>query len=285
VENTHEPLVSREAFQHIQELRAKTNERAREIQANTIPFSANVFGGKVLCAQCGRPLHRHRQNKDGTYWFRCESQWKYGKDTCTVVSVKESELKSEILAMLHKHAEAVLGHYIAAKKEAVATDTRDAELREINQGMDRDGRMLKSLYESMVSGLITKEEFVRMKADYEAKIKALSRRADELRNRRAKIRTRASEYAALADAVSEAVANDALTADIISRLVQAIYVSPDKSFHVQFRFKDEYAAMSSSAAPAGGRLSPSATLAGSLCLSAPSLPAGLLRSSEVLCVG
>jgi hypothetical protein len=183
-------------------------------------------------------MRRKRQNKDGTYWFRCDSQWKYGKDSCTVVSVKEAELKTEILSLLHKHAEVVLGRYISAKRQTEDSGDGGAELWEINQGLDKDGRMLKSLYESMVSGLITGDEFMKMKADYEAGIEALSRKADELRNRRSKIRSDAAEYTDLADAVSAAVSNDALTADIIGRLIEGIYVNPDKSFHVQFRFSD-----------------------------------------------
>jgi len=57
----------------------------------------------------------------------------------------------------------------------------DTELSEINLALGKNGQMLKSLYESMVSGLITISEFVQMKAEYKAKIDALSLRADEIR--------------------------------------------------------------------------------------------------------
>jgi hypothetical protein len=106
--------------------------------------------------------------------------------------------------------------------------------------MDRDGRMLASLYENMVGGLITQAEFVRMKAEYEAKIQGLAQKADEIRNRQSALKSRATETTDLADAVSEAVRNDALTADIIERLVLDIRVRPNKSFHVRFRFQDEF---------------------------------------------
>ena len=91
-------------------------------------------------------MKRKRQNKDGSYWFRCESQWKYGKDACTIVAVREADLKTHILTVLHKQAEAILGRYITIEKTAAAPDNSAAELREINQRMDKDGRMLRSLY-------------------------------------------------------------------------------------------------------------------------------------------
>jgi hypothetical protein len=185
-------------------------------------------------------MKRKRQNKDGTYWFRCESQLKYGKDACSTVSVKETELKTYILTILHKQAEAILGKYISIEQEAAATDNSTAELREINQGLDKDGRMLKSLYENMVNGLITKDEFVQMKAVYEAKIEALSKQADEIRNRKYETKALASEYRDIVDAVSAAINNDSLTAEIIERLVQEIHISPDKSIDVTFRYRDEF---------------------------------------------
>jgi len=106
--------------------------------------------------------------------------------------------------------------------------------------MDKDGRLLKSLYESMVSGLITKDEFIQMKAGYETKIEALPKQADAIRNRKYEAKSQATEYGNIADAVSAAVSDDTLTAEIIERLVQEIKVFPDKSFKVVFKFRDEF---------------------------------------------
>jgi len=244
VPNTHEPIISRDMFDQVQVIRQAVSERAMTIKQNSTPFTTNVFSGKVFCAKCGYPMKRKRQYSNGIYWFRCESQAKYSEGACTVVSVKETDLIAEIMAMLHKQAEAILGKCISLEKAAALPDNCAAELREINAGLDKDGRVLQSLYESMVSGLISKSEFLQMKADYESKIAALSARADEIRNRQYELKTHAVEYRDLADAISAAVCNEKLTAEIIDKLIQEIRVSPDKSFSVLFRFKDEF--MSSS---------------------------------------
>lgn len=225
-------------FDRIQATRQAVYEQSQTVKVT--PYSPNAFTGKVICVKCGYPMRRKRQNKDGTYWFRCDSQWKYGKDACTVVSVREADLKTDILTVLNKQAEAILGRYISIERASAAPDTNAAELREINQGLDKDGRMLRSLYESMVSGLITQDEFVRMKTDYEAKIEALSKQADAIRSRKYEAKAQAAEYRDLADAVSAAISDDSLTAEIINRLIQEIRVSPDKSFIVTYRFRDEF---------------------------------------------
>ena len=240
VPNTHEPIIMREVFDRVQKLLLETNENVRVIQQNAAPYTANVFKGKVICEKCGHPMHRHRQNKDGTYWFRCESQWKYAKDACTVVSVKEADLKTKVLTTLHLQAEAVLGKYISVEKESATPDNSAAELREINQRIDKNGRMLRSLYENMVGSLITQDEFKVMKADYEAKIEALSKQADKVRGRKYETKALVSEYRDMAEAVSAAVSDDTLTAEIIEMLVEKIKVFPNKSFDIVLTFQDEF---------------------------------------------
>ena len=186
-------------------------------------------------------MHRHRQNKDGIYWYRCESQWKIRKDACYQVSVKEEELKTEIVALLRKHAEAILGGYIHRERMTpVKNAAAETELAEINRELASSGYFLKSLYENLVAGVITAEEFSALKADYEGKIEALSRRADQLRAKRRERRNEREAYQDFADAVSEMLAEHELTADTAQRLVERVLVHRDKSFEIVFRFRDEF---------------------------------------------
>ncbi len=241
VPNTHEPVIARELFERVQEVLRQASEKDEAVRSAAISYSPHIFKGKVLCAHCGHPMHRHRQNKDGTYWYRCESQWKYHKGACYQVSVKEEEIKAEVFALLRKHAEAILGGHIRIERMTpVKYAAADTELEKINGQLASSGHFLKSLYENMVAGLINAEEFTAMKTDYEGKIAALSERADQIRTQR---RERASEqesYRDFADAASEAHSSKELTADTINCLVEKIQVQRDKSFEILLRFKDEF---------------------------------------------
>ena len=120
------------------------------------------------------------------------------------------------------------------------TAAADTELDEINRQLSASGHFLKSLYENMLGGLITADEFAAMKADYEAKIEALSKRADEIRTQRRESASHREAYTEFANAASEAIAGNELTADVIDRLVGKILVKRDKSFEIVLRFKDEF---------------------------------------------
>jgi len=241
VPNTHEAIVSRELFERVQNLIHQLSENDKQARNAAVSYSPHIFKGKVFCAHCGHSMHRHRQNKDGTYWYRCESQWKYHKNACYQVSVKEDELKSEVFMLLSKYAEAILGRHIQMERMAPMQDVSDdKDLETINRQLSSSGNFLKSLYENMQSGLINADEFVSMKADYERKIETLSKRADEIRAIRREEKATRQAYHDFADAASAALANHELNADIIDRLVEKICAHRDKSFEIILKFRDAF---------------------------------------------
>jgi len=240
VPDTHEAIIPRKVFEAVQATIAASSDSEKCVSAPV--YHLNIFRGKVYCANCGHAMHRKKPSTNGTHWFRCESQWKYAKDACVPVSVREEDLKSEIMTLLHKQSEAISGRLISLACETSKPETNkaDAELREINQGLDKDGRMLRSLYESMVGGMITAEEFSEMKAAYEARIKALSDRADMIRNARRDAENLLLEYRDFNNTASAAVNGDGLNAEIVGRLVEKILIYPDKSIEVCLRYSDEF---------------------------------------------
>ncbi len=241
VRGTHEAVVSREVFERVQGLIREASEKDSAARREAIPYTPHVFKGKVFCAHCGEGMHRHRQNKDGVYWYRCESQWKRKKDACFVVSVKEEELRQAVFLLLAKYAEAIAGESLRRERMApVAEAAAEKELAEINARLGKSGHFLKSLYENMLDGVIDAGEFAQLKANYEAEIAALSKRADVIRTGR---RDRAAEFDAFrsfSGAASEALAGHELTAGMVDALVERILVSRDKSFEIVLRFRDEF---------------------------------------------
>ncbi|MDR0840065.1 MAG: recombinase family protein [Christensenellaceae bacterium] len=241
VPNTHESVISREDYECVQLLLRRASGKDSEARRAAVPYSPHVFKGKVFCAHRGQPMHRRRQNKDGVYWYRCESQWKFHRDACFVVSVKEAELQEGVFTLLGKYAGAITGGYIRRERMTPVKDAAaEGELKEINARLSQSGRFLKSLYEHMLGSLITAEEFSAMKARYESEIKALSRRADEICTARRDRASGFASYCAFSDAAAGALNGHELTAESIDRLVEKILVRRDKSFEIVLRFRDEF---------------------------------------------
>ena len=242
VPNTHEAIISRGLFERVQTMREQASALDASKRQSQGAYLPNMFKGKIFCDKCGRPLHRHRQNKDGSYWFRCESQWKYGKDTCVCVSVREADLKTAIIELLHKKSEVILGKFIRidTRTSKSAGIVYDKELHELNVQLDTNSRTLKSLFESLVSGLVTDDEFGQMKLDCETKHKSMTARVSEIRQLQLDADEQRSEYRNFADAVSSVLANEKLTTEIVDNLIDKILVRPDKGFELSFKFGDEF---------------------------------------------
>lgn len=69
---THEPIISYELFNAVQEYRKQICEESKATPKR--PYTPNIFKGKVFCADCGRSLHRQRAERrkgPDTYWFHC----------------------------------------------------------------------------------------------------------------------------------------------------------------------------------------------------------------------
>jgi DNA invertase Pin-like site-specific DNA recombinase len=236
VPDTHEAIVSRDDFGRAREIRNALSNRDSVWRQPHQAYSPNPFGAKVKCAVCGNALHRLRPIGYKECWFRCDTRWRYGKDACVQVSVKEDALIGEILAILQKHSETLRGRFIGADKRTSDDEASCRKLREISLEIDNSGRILKSLYENMVSGLITRAEFVDMKAHYESGLECLRERADDIHRARREAALRHTDI----NDISAAVADKTLTANLIDRLVDKILVSPDKSIEVFFRYGDEF---------------------------------------------
>jgi hypothetical protein len=239
VPNTHEPIILPEVFERVQTLLCQASEK--EILRKAVPYSPHLFKGKVFCAHCGYPMHRHRQNKDGTYWYRCESQWRYHKDACFQVSVKEKEIQTEVVALLGKYAEAILGRYLRIECAASSRDSAaETELNTVKKRLSASGNFLKNLYENMLGGFIIPEEFASMKVAYENEIKTLSERADEIRAMQRESDYKLKAYQGFGGAAVEVLTIHELTADAMDLLIEKIIVRSDKNFEILLRFRDEF---------------------------------------------
>jgi hypothetical protein len=241
VPDTHEAIVSREDFGKVQEIRNALSNRDAVWREPHKAYSPNIFKSKVKCAVCGNMLHRFRQFGHEEYWFHCDTRWRYGKDTCVQVSIKENSLAEGILTILQQHSETLTGRFITGEDEQLSDDEAlSRELREVSLEIDKSGRILKSLYENMVGGLITQEEFVEMKARHESGLERLRERADVIHKQRREAAARQTEEHDISSAIAAALADKTLTANLIDRLVDKILVHPDKSMDVFLRYGNEF---------------------------------------------
>jgi hypothetical protein len=234
IENTHEAIVSRELFEKVQLLWADSKPRN-----SRTPYSPNIFSKKVFCGHCGYALIRSL-SKSGIYSLLCNSRRAYSKNACVPVSIGENDLKEVLLEMLEKQAEVFgVGYdYNTHKPPSKECIAEKAELQQVLSDLNKNSNFLKSLYESLITGDITQDEYRELKDDYEKKITVLKAKKKNLQNN---IAERIAKESATGKAVfhlKEVRQVTDLTAASIDKLIDKILIYKGKHIEVRFKFSD-----------------------------------------------
>ena len=245
VRDTHEAIISREQFAAVQEILNQTASRAkaREVKA----YTPNLLKGKVFCAHCGGSLHRQRnirKKSDDVYLYYCLSRSRTSKDACPGVTIREDALLDMLADMLQDALDTALGQYTLSLAELPRQADDRAELREKitsrKQEIQRLRGIVRSLYENLVQGVLTKDEYFDYKEKYESRIADLAVEMEQLEDGLRTMDAQAEQHRALEQDAAQIKTDRALTAALIERLIDRIEVSHDKQITVRYRFQSEF---------------------------------------------
>lgn len=242
VRNTHEPLISREMFAKAQAVREQA--AAKYTKTKKEPYSENILRGRVFCACCGKTLHRQRTH--GRYFYRCISNDRMGKGTCTadIRHLPEPDLFEAILTIIRQKAEVVMGESlrlkrcdgrIAAKKASV-----DKEIAELRQQTVKQKDLLAGLYESFVKGILTRVEYLEMQEDYNQKINGAVERVQQLQKEQSELEQQMEHYTSMADKLASVDKDTALSALLVNQLIQRVTVNGPDDISIDFAFESGF---------------------------------------------
>ena len=226
-ENHHEPIIDRETWERVQELR---KQRKRPNRYDEV----GLFSGILFCAACGSVMYQQRYQTDKRKQdcYICGSYKKRTAD-CTAHFIRTDLLTAGVLSNLRKVTSYAAKHEArfmkllieqnedgdrrrnaAKKKELEAAEKRIAELSAI----------FKRLYEDSVTGRISDERFTELSADYEAEQKELKERAARLREELSKAQEATANAEKFMNVVRRHTTIEELTPTLLREFVEKIVV-------------------------------------------------------------
>lgn len=240
VENTHEAIINSELWAKAQERFKRMADKAASTVINS--FTPNIFKGKIFCGHCGKVAQRVRGWKrqgENVYAFSCLSNKQKARNSCFTFLMPEEKMIEILLTVIKTHADIISGKALKLRKNANIIETErqgvKSELAILKQETDKNSRMFKSLYESLVSGLITSDEYREMRENYENKAQDSLSRITELESRQTEFDKQVAEYCELSDLIINAD-NGSMTEKLIERLVERIRIFSDRSMEIDFSF-------------------------------------------------
>ena len=239
VEGTHEPLVDKRDFAIVQ---GKLKSRQRPGASG----EPSLFAGLLKCGECGKSLTvRYTNAKHPQRIYSCKTYNAFGKHHCSQHRIEYDTLISLVLHKIRECAAAAL-----MDSEAVAdrlTGNCEAEQKGQREAMERAlakdeerietlEKMVLRLYEDMVAGRITENNFDLLLAKTQKEQAELKEKAAEARKRlddEARLAVDAREWVESIQEYRDIAELDAAT---LNRLIKEIVVhetiDSDKTRHI-----------------------------------------------------
>ena len=231
-ENVHEPIVSREDFERVQEL------RKRGIKHRESKTGKNIFSGLLRCFDCGGTLsfHINPKNDDITY-YNCNNNNKVRKTCESTHYVRSDFLAEVVLADIRRvtaFSKADEKAFVQLLMESVgatnkqAEDALKAQLSRIQTRLDELELLFRRIYEDSALGDLSRDHMVRLSKSYEDEQIELKQQEDRVRQELASIAERDTGVKSFTAVVKKHARIRRLTPAILHQFIDHIDVHQAK---------------------------------------------------------
>ena len=169
-ENAHESIIKPRTFLLVQ--------RLLELDTRTSPYEEGVFSlaGLLYCGDCNGPMVRKTQTASGKkfYYYVCGQHKKNGE--CTTHRISKTQLEDAVLKLLQEHIRLLMELDTCLKSirnapiRRLSMQKAEERLLAVEGDIERYRRLKLSAYEDMKEGVLSKEDYLDIKAQYEARI-------------------------------------------------------------------------------------------------------------------
>ena len=238
VEGMHEAIVSKEEFELAQ---AVIRGGVKKPKRNPHYYPLK---GLVCCGNCKRALTRRKNRNVRGYFYQCTHSTN-DRDTECPVGERYSEAWLEnaaynaigqMLSLAEKKA--VKNHEISKRRKSAISECADT-IRNLQKQSEQLKAVKLRLYEKYTSGSIAKSEYLKRKAEADAK---MAENEEAIRKGHERMQELDSEHPCsderLDAVLGEYQKNEGLTYELAHALIDAIYVHGQDSVEIVWKFKD-----------------------------------------------
>lgn len=240
VEGTHEAIIDKADFDLVQKL--------KRLDSRTSPQSDTVylFSGVLICGCCGgrmtRKINRYK-DKEYVYYF-CPAGKKGGCNSTSMI--KESDLTDCVQTSLKAHINSVtsLNSIINSisreriNRELVSEYT--GYIKSNEEQLAKVENFKRNLYENLVNGVLSKDEFLQYKQEYSAKAEDIKTAIQDWNDKLSEALENRGDRNRWINHFTQFSEMENLDRAAVARLIQSIIINADKSIEIRFNYQDEF---------------------------------------------
>lgn len=243
VTGTHQAIIDPEIFRMAQSL------MGRHIRKPPEQNQVHLLAGFVRCAKCGRMMSRKtNRHSYGTYhYYRCVTNVRMKSGGCTRGSIRVDRIEDAVLTLLQKTVtacveyEKLLEQINHSRHRKTESDRLQRLLQQQKAEREKCMRAMADLYPDWKCGILTRQEFVSIKANLSEKLERLDSSIQNLEdtakqyesgvNNENRFLTNFRKYGTVTE----------LTRPMLLELVKEIRVYDENRIEIELNFRDEYA--------------------------------------------
>ncbi len=240
VEGTHEPIIDKSDFDLVQ--------RLKRLDTRTAPQSDRVylFSGVLICGCCGgRMTRKTNRYKDKEYFYYfCPAGKKGGCKSTSMI--KESDLTECVQESLKAHINSVtsLNSIInGVSRERVnqaLVNEYAGYIKSNEEQLAKVENFKRNLYENLVNGTLSKEEFLQYKQEYSTKAEDIKNAIESWNCKLTEALENHGERNRWINHFLQFSEMEDIDRGMVARLIQSIVINADKSLEIRFNYQDEY---------------------------------------------
>lgn len=255
VKNTHEPIISEELFEKVQQVNNAALERHKSNAGkyDHLPKAQNIYGKKFTCAGCGAIMKLQRSfntKKDKVYFtFKCPTYAEHGSRGCSDIKMRKADLDEAVFKFIKAQMEVFLDmenalrRLLAMKKAKLKQGNTQQEAKALRQKLAHKQSVLSGMYVDLKEGLLSQEDYGHHKEIITADIKALEMQLSELeatQNETEEQLTGEMKWKLMIRRFYDATE---MTAEMADAFIETMKLHEDGSLEIKLSYMDEFVAL------------------------------------------
>lgn len=240
VENTHEPLVDKDTFDYVNNLR-KRNTRNYEIKTDR---EKRLLEGKLFCKECGNRLTvLYRKKQD--YWsVNCN---RYSRDPvrgrCYSHFYPYNYLEEQVLEQINKSVSKLMKELDlkqlndeVVKNVHKETNNIDNVIKNLEIEKEKITKRITTLYNDRCDGVISTETYKELAKESETKLKEINDLIDNENIKKYKIKNKVNVLPDYTKKIKKLLDLNKPKKELIDTLIDKIVIDKDRDITIYFKY-------------------------------------------------
>ena len=252
VQNTHNAIVSNELWEKVQDINRENAKKAtgNKGKYDGIPKFENLFGKKLICADCSRVLKLCRsisKNGDKAYYtYKCPQNIELGDFACSKKSIKAEELHNAVLEVIKIQLKAymdnknTLDKLLLLEKQRLKNNPAAEKIKDITLDIKKKKGLYTSLYTDYKAGLLTFDEYSFSKNKYQTEIDELERKVNDLQSESERYNKAKTENTNWNLFIKKYYNAKLLTSDMVNAMIEKVTLDNQNNISITFNYMNEY---------------------------------------------